>query len=55
MDKKKDHTIPCIGVDEKLHVCLPWENVTKCGIKVQKKTVKSKDWHTKYSCYECTY
>jgi len=48
-------TIDCIGVDEKLHLCLPSKNVTTCGIKIRSKIVKSKDWATRNSCYECTY
>lgn len=52
---EEEHYINCIGVDDKLHVCLPWEDKCKCGITVKNKEVKSQDWTTKYSCYECTY
>lgn len=51
----EEHVINCIGSDRKLHVCLPWENTTKCGIKVIKKDLNKKDFTTHFSCYECTY
>jgi len=47
--------IDCIGVDEKIHICLPWEDKTKCGIKVKMKVVKGPDYAKRFSCYECTY
>ena len=55
MDSDKDHYINCVGVDDKLHICLPWEDKCKCGIKVKSKRVTFQDWGKKYSCYECDY
>jgi len=46
--------IQCIGVDNKLHICKPDEDICKCGVKVKSKKLLSKDCE-RYSCYECTY
>jgi len=46
--------ISCIGVDNKIHVCEPHENVTKCGVKIKTKKTEKNDC-LRYSCYECTY
>jgi len=51
----EDHYRSCIGVDGLMHVCLPWEKVTKCGIRVRRKKIKDIDYHLRFSCYECTY
>jgi len=55
MESKEKQEINCIGIDNKLHVCLPWENKTKCGLKVKIKIVKDLDYIKRFSCYECTY
>jgi len=56
MTTGKTHEIYCIGEDRKVHVCLPWSNVTKCGIKVIRKIVTDRDYELGIdSCYECTY
>jgi hypothetical protein len=56
MDTKEEkQEINCIGVDEKLHVCLPWKKETRCGLKVKTKIVKGQDYTKRFSCYECTY
>jgi hypothetical protein len=47
--------VPCIGVDDKLHVCFPWEDTAKCGLTIKNKNVKLRDIVSRYSCYECTY
>lgn len=47
--------IDCIGIDQKLHVCLPWKDKTECGIIIIKKKLNSNDYINRYSCYECTY
>ncbi len=31
----KKHYIDCIGVDELIHECLPWENLTRCGVEIK--------------------
>ena len=46
--------IDCVGVDNLQHVCLPWENVCRCGIKVKRKKLLKNDYRL-LSCYECTY
>lgn len=52
-DEYEEYYIDCIGYDNKLHVCLPWENITKCGIKIRSKIIKDRARY--FSCYECTY
>lgn len=47
--------IPCLGVDEKWHLCEPHLDVCKCGVKVKTKNVGHMDRNEHYSCYECTY
>ena len=51
----EEHEIACIGVDGKLHSCLPWEKVTRCGMKVVRKRLKDQDYIEKFCCYECDY
>lgn len=46
--------IPCIGVDDRQHVCLPEAEVCKCGIAVKRKKFLKHD-HELFSCYACTY
>lgn len=46
--------ITCIGIDDKLHICYPYEEFCKCGVKVKSKKLSKNDY-TRYSCYECTY
>ena len=52
--KEKDY-ITCLGVDDKIHIFLPWENNTKCGVVVKNKKEETIQFHLKFSCYECTY
>jgi hypothetical protein len=47
--------IPCVGVDEKIHVCEAHKTTTKCGVKVISKEVTPKDRTNYFSCYECTF
>lgn len=54
-DGNTPRSVDCIGVDRKLHVCLPWENVTRCGMKIIKKNITIEDREGKFFCYECTY
>ena len=55
-DQLEELYIDCIGVDGKLHICLPWESKTKCSLSVSSKRVDNKDFNKqRYSCYECTY
>lgn len=50
------HGIRCIGQDRLQHVCLPWSDTAKCGVKVIKKKVTATDMEIyRFSCYECTY
>ena len=55
-EEKETNTLPCIGVDNKKHICISWENVCLCGVKVLHKN-PSIELSSKYyfSCYECTY
>ena len=46
--------IPCIGVDDKQHVCMPDSTVCSCGVKVKRKKLLKRD-HLLFSCYACTY
>lgn len=48
--------ISCIGIDEKKHRCISWEDKCLCGVKVLHKN-PSPELEMKYmfSCYECTY
>lgn len=46
--------IDCVGVDNKLHICEPHLNITKCGVVVRNKKLSKSD-KEKYNCYECTY
>ena len=54
-DEYEEYAINCIGVDDKLHCCLPWEDKCQCGVKVKSKIVGFHDWVKKFSCYECDY
>ncbi len=54
VDSEK-YEIRCIGNDNKFHVCLPWENKTKCGIPIVSKKIKPQDYRSRFSCYYCTY
>ena len=47
--------ISCIGVDNIIHVCLPWEDKCYCGIPVKRKRVVDNDRLTLLNCWECTY
>ncbi len=47
--------VPCIGVDDKIHIYYPDKNECRCGVKVKKKVVTKKDYNFHFSCYECTY
>lgn len=46
--------IECVGVDDKLHVCLPESKVCKCGVSVKRKKLLKNDYKL-FSCYTCTY
>jgi hypothetical protein len=46
--------ILCIGVDGKLHECLPESSMCKCGMKVKFKKLSSKDYE-RLSGYGCTF
>ncbi len=46
--------IPCIGVDNKQHVCEPHLKVCLCGVKVKRKKILKYD-NRLYWCYECTF
>ncbi|AFN39240.1 hypothetical protein F485_gp142 [Aeromonas phage CC2] len=52
----RENLIRCIGVDNKKHRCLPWEDNCLCGVRVKIKNPNEKQ-ESKYefSCYECTY
>ncbi len=45
----------CLGIDRKVHTFLPWENTTKCGVRVFKKNLTTYDRINHSGCYECTY
>jgi hypothetical protein len=47
--------LDCIGVDRLLHRCVPWKDVTLCGVQVIQKNVSPQDLVLHYSCYRCTY
>lgn len=47
--------IRCIGVDDKIHVCLPDATTCKCGVKIKRKKLFKNDNINRFSCYECTY
>lgn len=47
--------LPCVGADDKLHVYLPLEDKTKCGIDIRNKNVTLKDILSKFSCHICSY
>lgn len=47
--------ISCLGEDRKLHVCFPWDKITKCGVKIIKKDLTDEERVKYFSCYECTY
>ncbi len=47
--------IRCLGIDDKIHVAMPWSKTTTCGLIIKKKTLSSNDSIGKFSCYECTY
>ena len=47
--------ISCIGKDEKVHSCLPWEDNADCGIEVTNKKPTERDITQASSCYACTY
>ena len=49
-----DKEIPCVGIDNLQHVCLPWEETCKCGVKVKRKKLLKNDYRL-FFCYECTY
>ena len=46
--------IPCIGIDNKQHVCESNSEICVCGTKVRRKKMLKRD-HLLFSCYECTY
>jgi len=52
-NEEKEPTIYCVGVDEKIHRCKPYEKKTLCGISIKSK--KEQDTHGRFSCYECTF
>ena len=46
--------ISCVGVDNKMHLCKPSEDVCKCNVRVLRKKLLTHD-HELYSCCECSY
>ncbi|QQG33872.1 hypothetical protein ZPAH1_orf00110 [Aeromonas phage ZPAH1] len=52
----ENNLIRCIGVDNKKHRCLPWEDTCLCGVPIKIKNPDQRQ-ESKYmfSCYECTY
>ena len=46
--------INCVGIDGKLHECLPESSMCKCGIMVKSKKLGGEDYK-RFSCYECTF
>ena len=48
------NVIDCIGVDNKKHKCVSWENQALCGTHIKHKMLKRND-NLRYSCYECCY
>lgn len=62
MDSKekidKSNLLRCIGVDDKFHVCVSWENKCLCGVPVKIKNPDDKIYNKRkyiFSCYKCTY
>lgn len=51
-EEQKANIIECIGVDDKRHVCVAWEDTTLCGVNIKK---KGDDKLHRYSCFYCTY
>lgn len=47
--------IDCVGVDNKVHVCLPEADTCKCGVPVKRKKLLRDDLTKLFSCYSCTY
>ena len=56
-DDEKDYSnyIQVIGIDHKIHLAFPWEDVCKCGCKILNKKPTKQELNKYYSCYECTY
>jgi hypothetical protein len=54
-DVEEHNQLDCIGVDNKIHVCISWESKTSCGIKIKQKNISPTDRLHHFSCYECTY
>lgn len=48
-------TIPCIGIDGRLHECEPHKDTATCGCVVVEKKVGAYDYANRRSCYPCTY
>jgi hypothetical protein len=44
-----------IGVDGKIHLTVPWENKTICGIPIKHKSVSDFEIINLYHCVECFY
>ena len=47
------NTLDCIGVDERIHHCIPWEDHALCGVEVKRKSVVDSDWSSKFNCWNC--
>lgn len=47
--------IGCVGKDENLHICLPWETRAPCGVEITNKKLKDYDYLNRYTCIECDY
>ena len=45
--------IECVRVDEKRHLCIPWENKTLCDIPIKHKNVTDSEVIKLYCCPEC--
>lgn len=48
-----DH-LECVGVDGKMHWCIPWSDKTNCGIAIQRKTLTQVDFNLRFWCISCT-
>ena len=57
LSDEDDQVIPCVAVDGKIHMCLPWEKVTACTEKLRiiSKNVTEHDYVNRLNCYECSY
>ena len=45
--------ITCVGKDNNIHTCYPWESTCVCGMPIDKKQSKKFNFSNRYWCYEC--